>query len=236
MKAFVLICCFFLHSAPLQAQEILKGKALADKITKIKKANPTLKAIPFASGMIEWAHVTAVDPHGLKIMDSTGVRKVPFSELSHDVQKAFGYDPAAAAAFAEADKKAAAAVASELEQLNKDYSSKEKAAASRRAAIEILKKGPIRFDAEIETVIKEGILVRAYTLSADLLTGTIEADHVDEPFFLYGNWDEVDGRKLSFKVYYAGNYQYRTVLGAIKTVRAFATTPEKALDILWAKP
>ena len=47
----------------------------------------------------EHATITAVEPDGLHITYDAGVEKIPFSNLSPELQKQYGYSPAQAAAY-----------------------------------------------------------------------------------------------------------------------------------------
>lgn len=49
--------------------------------------------------------------------------------------------------------------------------------------------------------------------------------NADTTAFIYGDFSQnVDGEVLSMDLYFAGNYQYETVLGATRTVYALSTT------------
>jgi hypothetical protein len=54
----------------------------------------------------EKAVVSAVDPDGLRIMHKDGAAKIPFEQLSEDLQKKYGFDPVKAVEFQAENKKA----------------------------------------------------------------------------------------------------------------------------------
>jgi hypothetical protein len=53
--------------------------------------------------------VSRVEPDGIVITFSGGIVKIPFAEMSPDIQKSYGYDPAAAADFQKQDSDVIAA-------------------------------------------------------------------------------------------------------------------------------
>jgi hypothetical protein len=60
------------------------------------------------------ATVTRVEPDGIVLTYNTGIVKIPFTELSEQYQKRFGYDAEKAKAFAEADAEAQRNLAAQL--------------------------------------------------------------------------------------------------------------------------
>lgn len=71
-----------------------------------------------ASGKVyKQARMSSVDPDGVTYFYSGGVAKIPFSELPHELQLKYGYDPTKAKAFAEADAKTQAAAFAQAQAL-----------------------------------------------------------------------------------------------------------------------
>jgi hypothetical protein len=64
------------------------------------------------------AKVSRVEPDGIVITFSGGVVKIPFTELSPEIQKKYGYDPAAAADFQKQSYEATLARAREVAEAN----------------------------------------------------------------------------------------------------------------------
>ena len=58
--------------------------------------------------------VSRVDPDGIMIRFSGGIVKIPFTELSADVQKKYGYNSSAAAAYSEQEFERQAAIAQQM--------------------------------------------------------------------------------------------------------------------------
>lgn len=74
--------------------------------------------------------VTKVEPDGLRISHESGTAKIPFAELPVHIQKKYGYDPAAAAAYREEYERNAAAVEADLDEAIRANSSKPKKTAT----------------------------------------------------------------------------------------------------------
>src|SRR6266513_79874 len=82
------------------------------------------------------ATVSRVEPDGIVVKFSGGIVKIPFTELSQDLQKKYHYDPAAGASYAAADVAAQQREQAEQQQ----HAAAEDAARKRAAGEEVIKK------------------------------------------------------------------------------------------------
>jgi hypothetical protein len=169
--------------------------------------------------------VSAVEPHALAVETDAGIERIPFSSLSAELQKKYGYDPATAVDY---QKMMQAAIAKRLAEEAKEMTvaEQEQRKKEQYAAIEEYKrkvKGGIPFTFKVQGLGDGGALGYSAEISK-------------EPIFIVGIKGVVDGAKVKGKYFPCGRYQYTSVLGAMKTVQAFATTVEGAFDYYMNHP
>ncbi len=235
---------------PFALGKIYKGAELRTKLSEIQKANKNLPNLPQLAGApIEWSTISQIDPHGIKVMDSTGIRKVPFAALSPKVRTAFGYDERKARDHEEQEKFDAEIAASQAERDRKRVDAEERLSVARREAKEALFKQ--RRFAQLRVLFKtdEGVagfpryVLQSFTPKLSTLgtvdrydkTWSLEEKEGDEVIFIYGKWDVADGEKYQVMLIPVGTYSYTAVSGARKTVRSFAATVDEALELRLAE-
>lgn len=159
--------------------------------------------------------VTRVEPDGLVVTTADGVERIPFADLGADLRLKFGYNAAIAAAATAKEKQALA-------------ESQDPALLERRKQAENLalmrKLACPNCSFKITQITDEGMLVY----------GPVGADGRWKDCFIYGktSFDVADGNSYEgVTVYPCGRFQFTTVMGAARTLQAFALTPETALAI-----
>ena len=204
------------------------------------------KTLKTKSGKVyEGAKLRKAEPDGLLISHSGGIAKVLFTDLPEDIQAQFGYDPQKAlefqAALAEQRKNQAAIAANAAEasaraerELRAMAESAEKRAeeaseAQNRAAWE--EANSAQFLVEISQSVEGGILGRyrpVVEVEVDASSGAIRRTAVEkrwgeqsEEVALFKAATGFDGDSSQVIAYPDGEFQYVTVLGAAKKVRAF---------------
>lgn len=156
--------------------------------------------------------ITKVEPDGITISHSEGIAKIPFSDLPEAIQKQHGYDPAKAARYAAQSAKLVA---------NRERNIA--AEAAKKKALEAMEKRAVKAEFKILQVFENGILADA---ELDFGIGPLTRERTT---FIYGRLKAVDGESYSATLYPAGRFSYATVLGAKKTVTAWALDAESAL-------
>jgi hypothetical protein len=186
--------------------------------------------------------VSRVEPDGIVIAFSGGIVKLPFTELSPELQKKYGYDPQAAAAFqqqtyqgdvlrarqlAEANEKRQ----QELEAQSKSQpqpSTTPPAPAERQSvassmhgsALDQRPSGPtLAIYGRVMQVVDEGLLVTVRE------TNTIGTEQIPNraTVLVIGNFPGVyDDDKVQVAGRLVGWNEYTTVMGSKRTVRALA--------------
>ena len=146
--------------------------------------------------------INRVEPNGLSVMTEEGIVKVKFSELPEELRKKYGYDPANAAQFEKSIADAARARDQKARLMQ--------TVAEVNTSLDKLAK---KMDLQITQVTKDGALC-----------GSV---------FIYGLSEGMADRDWwSGTVYPAGFYEYTTVLGASKKIRAYAISKEMAVAIM----
>jgi len=184
--------------------------------------------------------ISSVEPDGLKITTSDGIEKIPFANLSEEIQRKYGYEPAKAAQF----KRALTAAA--VQRVSSQEADKRG-----RKVNDLMEQAKMKMTAKINQITDSGALVMASveyeaTEEQQVDGGSVLVKSVAihrekvvrqaafaEPVFVYGvPRDLVDGDSWSGNVWPAGVFRYPTVGGSEKTVRAFATDKLAALKLL----
>lgn len=232
IKPLPFVCAFLLLAA---------GTATADS-----PAKPT--DLTTSTGKTyKQARVFRVEPDGITYMFAGGMVKVPFAELPEAVRKEHGYNPKAAASFAEADDAVQArAFAAAQEQTNREANQRLQtlvgsntdlaADAARRKSeeekaqqIHSAVAHSITISAKVVQVLDTGVLLR-YRMKLDNFHWAAKEE--EEMIYVAGLQDQaVDGTPWSGTVYPYGRYQYTTVAGAGATLMGFATTPSAAVTL-----
>ncbi len=173
--------------------------------------------------------VKRVLPNGLQIEYYDGAATIPFSNLPEEIQKKFGYDPIKGEEFSRAQA-TARAEAQRTAALRSATAKAEKAIRDASLQVElkiiqvlddgVIAKGTYFQDAGYD-VHEGGRTWRAGTYDG---TGTI--------FVVTDTKQWVDGDSISGAIYPAGTYTYTNLSGARAKIRRYATSVEKALQLL----
>jgi len=194
--------------------------------------------------------VTKVEPDGLTIESDSGIEKIPFAVLSKEIQQKYNYDPAKEAAFRKSESDAWIQKKIHEDPLLygylapndpyvKSYMAEMQTASDNRPPAapvdpdldDKIEKAVIPVGGKVLSVSDDGILI------TDVMVGfkSDGADYhavVDGQIFIYGAHGYVDGDAFAGNVYPAPIYHYDSVLGAARTVRAFAVTKELAKQLI----
>ncbi len=195
--------------------------------------------------------VQRVEPDGISVFHSKGIAKIPFPDLPEEYQKRYEYDPQEASEYsrkmAEARRRAAARRQAQWEKQQDEAELRQ----AHKELVDLVAKQKMAVAGEVLQVYKGGVLLNgAVTLDErwepdptdDVrrmggprmrkVTGlkTVTAEY--EPIFIVGIGPGLhDGASWAGAVYPAGTYQYTTVMGAPKTVKRCATSPELAVQV-----
>lgn len=174
--------------------------------------------------------IAAVEPDGLKLVTDAGIVKLPFRDLSPDIQKRYHYDPAAAAQYAAAVHQGQAAnsqrAQAEWAQAQTAKAGAEIQLATQQAQADATRQiaaAAFQADIRIKQIFAHGALAEVTEYKG---AGSLRHSNV----FIAGLTEGVDNTRLHATLYPAGRYQYDDVAGAARTVRAFAMTPAAALE------
>lgn len=246
------LCATWLVAAEDPFEEVFKGETLRPKLEKVQKA---LEGITKMKGAklstvdgkpIEWSQITMVDPHGIKVMHSGGVKKIELASLDQNSQRAFGFDQAKAASFQKREQDEAAYVAGEMESKNRQAKLKETISVRARQAKEGLEKSKRFAVIRVHFSNEEGVAgfpkfaLPDYTPKYSTLGSfrgyerdwLLEEEEQRDAIWVYGKFNVADGEQYTVKLYNAGTYSYNSVGAGRKTLRAYATSAEDALAIL----
>ncbi len=201
----------------------------------------------------ERCKVTRVEPDGISVMYAKGIAKIPFTDLPESYRQEYGYDPARAEDYSRAAASARAAAWQRQQELAKRAKQRAEYEAAHRDAIEKIKESAIEIEGKVQQITDEGALVsdavtpqryqeevvtpgfRPMDGNRRYVTKTryLRIANEYEPIFVLGAGSGfTDGAGWKATVYPAGTYRYSTVMGAGKTVKCFALSPEGALDHL----
>lgn len=149
--------------------------------------------------------VKGVDPDGIRIFHSGGATKLSFSDLSESLQKQFGYDKEEAMAFAEADQQNRDALAQRM-----------RAEARKQRKLEELMNSSLTIRFRITQILDFGLIIW------NLDTQKTEFLKIDSDSF-----DVADGEVYKQRVIPQGTFEYESILGVQKRVRAWEIFPEE---------
>lgn len=156
--------------------------------------------------------VTAVEPSGIRFSHESGAALAKFEELEPDIRSKFTFDPAAAKKFEAEQAALRRKAAFAAQQVRQD---EELAAAVKKAPT-------IHIEAKIQQVMKDGLL--------------LSQGHWFEPGFrhdldgakvLCNPSGHAEGEWIEADVFPAGTFEYRTVLGASRTVKFYILGAER---------
>jgi hypothetical protein len=187
--------------------------------------------LTLVGGQIIKGDISRVEADGLVVMTDDGIVKVVFDSLPPELQKKYGYDPAAAAQFqarqaAAAQARAMQAAAAQGQQVARESTPSD---GERRLRIE-------RSALNVQITVKQGTRagVRANILaqtgsaaSTALGRDTRSVDDLGEGF-IYG-LQAAEGETKAGRIYPCGLYYYTTVAGAERSVKAYALSADEAL-------
>jgi hypothetical protein len=157
--------------------------------------------------------VTGVLPNSIRFTHEAGAATVQLADLSPELQKQFGYDPAKAAEFSRRQ--------AEADGANRDRTQMR----ANLAKLEGLVRGSkLNVQLRIMQVLENGVLAHSSEVGAH--------DAVGRVFLVCDTYGKVDGGEVQGSIYFAGTHSYTTVAGARATVMKYATSAEKAVALL----
>lgn len=190
--------------------------------------------------------ITGSDGLGVKVQHKAGVAYIPYNEMTSSDQTKWGYDPVKTEAFL-AEKQTQKE--KEDKSKNTDYLSGVVIAVATdgiickgwiitKAVREKQQKESDRID-KLEFDIKSG-KTKLDTFGVVCLNAAKSKRNVVTPeqgtYFIAGVKESLaDKDRWKGYVYYAGIYKYIDILGAMRTIRAYATNPELAQKMLDSK-
>jgi hypothetical protein len=174
--------------------------------------------------------LTKVEPDGLRIIHATGVAKVGFERLSPEIQKKYGYDPAKAVAFKQAE-------AARLEKIDVEQSKQE----LQQLIDDLAAKAALQAQGKVVRVYPTGVLVKGdaiqdvivnvphttYDVLKTPTTTYIQETHCqkqalgpkDNLAFIECDASNLsDGVTWATTLYPVGNYSYTDLAGKTVTV------------------
>jgi len=194
--------------------------------------------------------VQRVEPDGISVFHSKGIAKIPFPDLPEEYQTKYGYDPQTAVEYSRNMAEARRHAAARRQAQWKSQQDEAELRQAHKELVDLVAKQKMAVAGDVLQVYKGGVLLNgAVTLDErwepdptdDVrrmggprmrkVTGlkTVTAEY--EPIFIVGIGPGLhDGASWAGVVYPAGNYQYTTVMGAPKTVKRYATSPELAVQ------
>jgi hypothetical protein len=179
-----------------------------------------------ASGVVySNALVTSVEPDGLTVMVPTGIMKLAFTNLSAEIQSAYGYDPEKATAY-KVDQARVAAARLQAQKVRQAHE-------QQLAQIEVED-----FYGKVSSINKDYALAwRVVMVTHPNYDGSFgggaDPGLADEPVMIFGlPKNLVDGAMWDGKIYSAGITKYKAVGGGVKTVARYATSRDLAAQLL----
>jgi len=201
--------------------------------------------------------VSRVEPDGITLTHSSGITKLFFWELPPDIQKQYNYNPEKARTYNKQAQAQQAAAWARQQEMAKRAQQRAEYEAAHKEVMKNIKESATELVGEVSQITEDGALIRdarvpfrykeevvtpGYTpmnSNRRFVTKTkyISAAADYEPVFVIGGGRGfTDGAGWKATVYPAGTYKYTTVMGAGKTVKCYALTPEDALDNLLNNP
>ncbi|NQT91332.1 MAG: hypothetical protein HQ559_01125 [Lentisphaerae bacterium] len=195
--------------------------------------------------------VKDVRPDGISVRHSKGLAFLSFDELSPDLRSAYNYDPSAAADHRQ-QKMEGRRRRSLTKAAQKAIQAMEKSGLDAR--LEVLSVADDGFLASGHYVTEEeyehteyrtvsrrnrfarpgdsGVTRSRVPIKTETRTRQIKHELSDRIFVSTPNPELVDGQRVSTRIYPCGRYQYTSAIGAVCTVRSYATSAAEALRIL----
>ena len=209
-------------------------------------------SITNTSGKVfENVRIKDVRPDGLKVFHSKGIALLPFRELPRELQQKYNYDP-------EAEKEFQQNLASARERERLRRARNDVLKAIRKTGLKvklrviqmtddgILASGYYITEEEYEhteyrTITRtvgiggsqiDNTVRKRIPVKTEKRTRTTRHELPDRIFLVSSFSNLVDDDWFSSMIYPCGRYQYTTVMGGGSTVERYATTPEKAMELL----
>ncbi len=248
-----------LNAAPAPAAALTEQPSLYDELgvdhneewqnTELKKAQiaqifAALDEMPLKDGRrVKISSITAVTPKGLRWIGA-GIEEAHWSLLPDPFIAAFGFTQARQSAYEAWRKQADIAGAAAVAAKNRQVQEQSKAALAQKDSDEQAMKEAlatrVAVSLRVSQATQRGGLCYGRRIESSPLWGRWEglqwvnglavAEEHDEPIFVLGlPADTVDGARLAGWLYPCGVHRYTTVRGSEKTVRKYATTPQRAL-------
>lgn len=217
----------------------ITGRAIADDLT-----------LPNGKTYQNYS-ITRTEPDGISIKHAAGITKLFFWELPQEMQARYNYDPEKARAYNTQARAQQAAAYAQQEAAAKKARARAEYEAAHKEVMDQIKKSAFEMAGEVSQITDGGALIRnarmpyrykeevvtpGYTpmnLNRQFVTKTkyvSVAEDYEPVFVINAGKNFTDGAGWKAVVYPAGTYKYTTVMGAGKTVKAFALSPETALD------
>lgn len=184
--------------------------------------------------------LSRVEPDGIVITFSGGIVKIPFTELSPEIQKKYGYDPKAAADFQQQtyqgdvarNQQVAAAMEKRRQELEAASKSQPQpppaapvekqhiAASMHGTALDQRPSGPtLLIYGEVMNVVDEGLLI---SVRETTLIGTERIPSYSKVLIIGSFPGFYDDDKIQATGTLIGPYEYTSVMGSKRTARALA--------------
>ncbi len=163
-------------------------------------------------------------------MHSSGVAKVPFEELPKNIQQEYGYDPAKAESFIQQRANAQNREAKYHEMLKVI---EQDAFLAQGTIMQVLDDGFLLSNVHAPSTKRVIFWDGVKTAEGHTTSQFAALNESYNPIFVVGHsGGMVDGQSWNGYVYPAGTYVYVTVNKGRKTVRRYATTVGKAVDLV----
>jgi len=174
---------------------------------KMREAKRGANTLELQNGKVyEGVTVRDVDPDGIRIFHSGGATKVKFRDLPETIREKYGYDPAKEKEFLEkqqAERKAARQAAMARKRAAAERRAEEERKAKMRAQSRVI-------HVEVIQVVNDGLIV------FNRENGATQFIFMNPDFY-----DVAEDDRYSQRVVPAGTYEYTSVLGANKRIRAW---------------
>jgi hypothetical protein len=174
-------------------------------------ANDPPKSFPtLSAGGKTYRDVTvkAVQPDALRIVHAEGFARIPFEQLSPELQQQFGFDPGKASQHREdMAQKTKEATAKELSAAQAEKEKKSNIAASQKMVI------------RVDQSVDGGIVGREIIDDSerDFDTGTLTiSNHLGDQLFVAGIENIADGEVWSGRAYRDGNWKRKAIDGTLR--------------------
>jgi len=218
----------------------------------VETEKPDRITITTLSGTVyERCKITRIEPDGISVMYAKGIAKIPFTDLPEEYQKEHGYDPERAEEYSHAAARSRADARQRQQELAQRAQQRAEYEAAHKEAMNSIKKSAVELTGRVSQITENGALIadakmphryqeeivtpgfRPMDGNRQFVTKTkyVSVANDYEPIFVIGAGSGfTDGAGWKATVYPAGTYKYTSVMGAGKTVKCFALSPEDALD------